>query len=138
MVEKNLTGRVAIVTGGGGGMGRAIALALIERGACVTVFDVRKESVDETVKEAAAIGGSESALAVTRDVTKSDDCESAVRETIDAFNSADILVNAAGIEIEETIAGHWVARVGGTPRLRHFQNQSESRYRCPVVVPARL
>ena len=88
MVEKTLTGRVAIVTGGGGGMGRAITLALVERGARVAVFDVRKESVDAVVKEASAIGDAECALAVTRDVTKADDCAAAVRETIDAFNSA--------------------------------------------------
>lgn len=107
MVDKNLSGRVAIVTGGGGGMGGAIALALVERGARVTVFDVRKESVDTVVKEAASIGGSECALAVTRDVTKADDCDSAVRETIDAFNSADILVNAAGIGMATIRDGYW-------------------------------
>ena len=107
MVEKNLTGRVAIVTGGGGGMGRAITLALVERGARVAVFDVRKESVDAVVKEASAIGDAECAIAVTKDVTKSDDCAAAVRETIDAFNSADILVNAAGIGMQTIRDGYW-------------------------------
>ena len=107
MVEKNLTGRVAIVTGGGGGMGRAITLALVERGARVAVFDVRKESIDAVVKEAAAIGDAECAIAVTKDVTKADECEAAVRETIDAFNSADILVNAAGIGMQTIRDGYW-------------------------------
>jgi NAD(P)-dependent dehydrogenase (short-subunit alcohol dehydrogenase family) len=50
VTEKNLTGRVAIVTGGGGGMGRAIALALVERGARVTIFDVVEEKVDAVVR----------------------------------------------------------------------------------------
>ncbi|MBT5050390.1 MAG: SDR family NAD(P)-dependent oxidoreductase, partial [Rhodospirillaceae bacterium] len=107
MVEKNLTGRVAIVTGGGGGMGRAITLALVERGAKVAVFDVRRETVDAVVKEAAALGDSECAIPVTRDVTKADDCDAAIRETIDAFNSADILVNAAGIGMQSIRDGYW-------------------------------
>lgn len=107
MVEKNLTGRVAIVTGGGGGMGRAITLALVERGAKVAVFDVRRETVDAVVKEAAALGDSECAIPVTRDVSKADDCDAAIRETIDAFNSADILVNAAGIGMQSIRDGYW-------------------------------
>jgi 3-oxoacyl-[acyl-carrier protein] reductase len=108
MVEKNLTGRVAIVTGGGGGMGRAITLAMVERGAKVTVFDVRQEAVDAVVKEAATIGDSESAIPVTKDVAKADDCETAVRETIDAFNSVDILVNAAGIGMRTIRDTNWI------------------------------
>jgi len=88
-------------------MGRAISLALIERGARVAVFDVRKEGVDSVVKEASEIGNSECAIAVTRDVTKADDCETAVRETIDAFNSADILVNAAGVGMQSIRDGYW-------------------------------
>lgn len=107
MVEKNIAGRVAIVTGGGGGMGRAITLALVERGARVAVFDVRQEPVDAVVKEATSIGNSESAIPIAKDVTKADDCEAAVRETLDAFNSADILVNAAGIGMQTIRDGYW-------------------------------
>ena len=107
MVDKSLAGKAAIVTGGGGGMGRAITLALVERGARVAVFDVRRENVDAVVKEAAGIGDSECAIPVTKDVTKADDCEAAVRETIDAFNSADILVNAAGIGMQTIRDGYW-------------------------------
>ena len=107
MVEKSLAGKAAIVTGGGGGMGRAITLALVERGARVAVFDVRRENVDAVVKEAAGIGDSECAIPVTKDVTKADDCEAAVRETLDAFNSADILVNAAGIGMQTIRDGYW-------------------------------
>lgn len=107
MAERNLVGRVAIVTGGGGGIGRAITLALVEHGARVAVFDVRKESVDAVVREAAAAGDAECAIAVTRDVTKADDCEAAVRDTIDAFNSADILVNAAGIGMRSIREDNW-------------------------------
>ena len=52
MTDINLTGKIAIVAGGGGGMGRSIALALIEKGAKVGVFDVRQENVDKVVSDA--------------------------------------------------------------------------------------
>jgi NAD(P)-dependent dehydrogenase (short-subunit alcohol dehydrogenase family) len=107
MTDKNLAGKVAIVTGGGGGMGRAITLALIERGARVAVFDVSRTKTDAVVTEAAATGDSECAIPVTRDVTSADDCEAAIRETIDAFNSVDILVNAAGIGMQTIKDGYW-------------------------------
>ncbi len=107
MTDINLTGKVAIVAGGGGGMGRAMALALVEKGAKVAVFDVRQENVDRVVEEAAAIGDSECAIPLVRDITKIDDCLSAVLETIDAFNSADILVNAAGLGMATLKNDYW-------------------------------
>ena len=107
MTDINLTGKVAIVAGGGGGMGRAMALALVEKGAKVAVFDVRQENVDRVVEEAAAIGDSECAIPLVRDITKINDCLSAVQETIDAFNSADILVNAAGLGMATLKNDYW-------------------------------
>jgi 3-oxoacyl-[acyl-carrier protein] reductase len=107
VTDINLTGKVAIVAGGGGGMGRAIALALVEKGAKIAVFDVRQENVDKVVEEAAAIGDSECALPLVRDITKIDHCMSAVQETIDAFNSADILVNAAGLGMATLKDDYW-------------------------------
>jgi NAD(P)-dependent dehydrogenase (short-subunit alcohol dehydrogenase family) len=107
VTDINLTGKVAIVAGGGGGMGRAIALALVEKGAKVAVFDVRQENVDKVVEEAAAIGNAESTIPLVRDITKIDDCMSAVQETVDAFNSADILVNAAGLGMATLKDDYW-------------------------------
>ncbi len=107
MADTNLTGKVAIVAGGGGGMGRAIVLALIEKGAKVAVFDVRQENVDKVVAEAPAVGDSECAIPLVRDITQIDDCMSAVQETIDAFNSADILVNAAGLGMATLKNDYW-------------------------------
>jgi len=107
VTDINLTGKVAIVAGGGGGMGRAIALALVEKGAKVAVFDVRQENVDKIVEEAAAIGNAESTIPLVRDITKIDDCMSAVQETVDAFNSADILVNAAGLGMATLKDDYW-------------------------------
>jgi 3-oxoacyl-[acyl-carrier protein] reductase len=107
VTDINLTGKVAIVAGGGGGMGRAIALALVEKGAKVAVFDVRQENVDKVVEDAAVIGNAECAIPLVRDITKIDDCMSAVQETIDAFNSADILVNAAGLGMATLKDDYW-------------------------------
>ena len=73
MNEINLNGKVAIVTGGGGGMGRVISLALIEKGARVAVFDIRQETVEAVVEEATELGHSESAIPLAHDVTKIDD-----------------------------------------------------------------
>jgi NAD(P)-dependent dehydrogenase (short-subunit alcohol dehydrogenase family) len=107
VTDIELTGKVAIVAGGGGGMGRAITLALVKKGAKVAVFDVRQDNVDKVVEEAAAIGDAECAIPLVRDITKIDHCMSAVQETIDAFNSADILVNAAGLGMATLKDDYW-------------------------------
>jgi 3-oxoacyl-[acyl-carrier protein] reductase len=103
----NLVGKTAIVAGGGGGMGRSIALALINKGAKVAIFDIRQNSVDAVVRESVSIGGSESCIPLVKDITKEADCISAVKETIDAFNSADILFNAAGLGMSTLKHDYW-------------------------------
>ena len=107
MNEINLNGKVAIVTGGGGGMGRVITLALIEKGARVAVFDIRQETVEAVVEEATELGHSESAIPLAHDVTKIDDCLSGVQATINAFNTIDILVNAAGVGMATLKNDYW-------------------------------
>ena len=107
MNEINLNGKVAIVTGGGGGMGRVISLALIEKGARVAVFDIRQETVEAVVEEATELGHSESAIPLAQDVTKIDDCLSGVQATINAFNTIDILVNAAGVGMATLKNDYW-------------------------------
>lgn len=107
MSGKDLSGRVAIVTGGGGGMGRAMALALVEAGARVAVLDVANNRAEAVADEARAIGDGESAIPLARDVSRAADCESAVRDTLDAFNSVDILVNCAGIGMRTMSPDYW-------------------------------
>tara|TARA_Y100001960_G_scaffold286681_1_gene324182 strand:- start:326 stop:1174 length:849 start_codon:yes stop_codon:yes gene_type:complete len=103
----NLVGKTAIVAGGGGGMGRSIALALINKGAKVAIFDIRQNNVDAVVRESVSIGGNESCIPLVKDITKKADCISAVQETIDAFNSADILFNAAGLGMSMLKHDYW-------------------------------
>lgn len=85
-----LEGRVGLVTGGGGGIGRAIARRLAREGMAVAVLD-RDEAAAEGV--ASEIGG----LAVTADVTAPEEAEKAVAAVLARFGKIDLLVNNAGI-----------------------------------------
>jgi 3-oxoacyl-[acyl-carrier protein] reductase len=87
-----LQNTVALVTGGGSGMGEAIAETYAREGARVAVVDV---DGDAAKKVAARIG--KSAIAVRCDVTKRGDIDAAVAETVKAFNGLDVLVNNAGV-----------------------------------------
>jgi 3-oxoacyl-[acyl-carrier protein] reductase len=91
-----LEGRTALVTGGGRGIGRAIALALAADGADVAVnFRRDADSAAATVKEIEALGRAGASFAGSVDVTE--DCERVASETLERFGAVDILVNNAGI-----------------------------------------
>jgi NAD(P)-dependent dehydrogenase (short-subunit alcohol dehydrogenase family) len=89
-----LAGQTALITGGGTGMGRAIALSFSREGANVTVAGRRVEKLREVVSEIEKQGGQ--ALAVSCDVTQSKDAERAVQESVARFGRLDVLVNNAG------------------------------------------
>ena len=95
MPRYELDGQVAIVTGGGKGMGRAIALRLAREGATVTVADINRETAANVANEIEMQGGQ--ALALKTDVTRREDAERMVRETVVHFGHLDILVNNAGV-----------------------------------------
>jgi 3-oxoacyl-[acyl-carrier protein] reductase len=90
-----LKGRVAIVSGGGSGIGRAIAIALAAVGAVVAIFDVDVAAADETASLVRGQGGIASAQFV--DVADVARLPEAVSVVCDRFGSADVLVNNAGI-----------------------------------------
>ena len=91
-----LDGRVALVTGGSRGIGRAICLELAARGAKVVVnYNSNPALADEVVAAIAAAGGE--AVTAAGDVANSDAAAALVKATIDRFGSLDILVNNAGI-----------------------------------------
>ncbi|OKK24316.1 short-chain dehydrogenase [Streptomyces sp. CB02488] len=89
------TGRTALVTGAGSGLGRAIALAFAAEGASVIAAGRTAATLDETVGLIGAAGGT--AAAVTADVTDSDRLQGLVRESVTRFGGLDIAVNNAGI-----------------------------------------
>ncbi|MDO9516006.1 MAG: glucose 1-dehydrogenase [Syntrophales bacterium] len=89
----DLKGKVAIVTGGGRGIGRAIALGLAGAGASVVIAGRTVEQLDSVAKEIAALGGK--ALTVVTDLTEQDQINNLVEETVKRFGRIDILVNNA-------------------------------------------
>ena len=91
--EYDLTGKVAIVTGGGKGIGRAIALELARAGASVVVASRTEAELEAVAEEIRGAGGT--ALAVATDLTISEQIESLVAVTIREFGRVDILVNNA-------------------------------------------
>jgi len=92
--EFDLSGRVAVVTGGGSGIGRDTALLLAERGADVVVAGHRAEPLEEAAGEIRKRGVR--ALAVPTDVRKPDSCKAMIEAAVAAFGRIDILINNAG------------------------------------------
>ncbi|MGW6743498.1 bifunctional aldolase/short-chain dehydrogenase [Streptomyces sp. NPDC055025] len=105
---KALAGRVALVTGAGSGIGRAIAHRLAAEGACVVVADLNSGSATAVAGE---LGGTDTAVAVTVDVTDEEQIRTAVDAAVLAFGGVDLIVNNAGISISkslpETTARDW-------------------------------
>jgi len=92
--SRRLAGRVAIVTGGGRGIGKAIALAYAAEGAALCVVARSGEEVEQAAAEIEAMGGR--SLAVAADVTDAGQVDGMVREVLDRFGRVDVLFNAAG------------------------------------------
>ena len=97
---KPLATRIALVTGGGSGIGRAIAQRLAGEGACVVVAD---RDGDAAAEVAAGIGSADAAVAVTVDVTSEDGIAAAVRAAVLAFGGLDLVVNNAGLSISKPL-----------------------------------
>jgi rhamnulose-1-phosphate aldolase/alcohol dehydrogenase len=97
---KPLATRVALVTGAGSGIGRAVALRLAQEGACVVVADLNG---DNAAAIAAEIGNTDKAIAVTANVTSASDIAAAFRAAALAFGGVDLVVNNAGLSISKPL-----------------------------------
>ncbi len=97
--EKPLSRRVAIVTGAGGGIGKAVTEKLIEEGAVVVMTDINKENL----KEAASGFGKDNHTYIVSDITKSKSIKKVFKAASIAFGGVDILVNSAGIAISKKL-----------------------------------
>ncbi|MGG6892968.1 MULTISPECIES: bifunctional rhamnulose-1-phosphate aldolase/short-chain dehydrogenase [Rhizobium] len=108
---KSLAGRVAFVTGGAGGIGRATAARLVGEGACVVLADIDQAALESTQADFAKMYGADAVRSVKLDVTKEDAVISAFAEACVEFGGVDILVSNAGIAssapIESTELSMW-------------------------------
>ncbi len=91
----DITGKIAIVTGAGQGIGKAISLRLANAGADVAILDLNLQSAETVAKEIETMG--RHAIPIQIDVSKSENVNAAVRRTLTEFGRIDILVNNAGI-----------------------------------------
>lgn len=97
-MDLNLRGKVAIVTGAGRGIGRAIAQTLAQEGASLVVNDIDLAVAEDVAQEIVSMGCH--SLAVMADVTKVHEVDRMVNYCLDEFGKVDILVNNAGIVFE--------------------------------------
>src|SRR5204863_7175712 len=88
-------GKIALVTGGGGGIGRAAALAFAREGARVAIADFAAAAAGDTVAQINAAGGQ--AITLTGDVTRAEDVRAMVQDTLSAYGRVDCAFNNAGI-----------------------------------------
>lgn len=109
-MDLKIKNRIAIITGGGNGIGRAIALRLAAEGAKIIVTDLRREDAQNVVSEIIAQGGE--GIAFQSDATKELDVNKMIRQSIEAYGTIDILVNNVGggsgmASIAKTIIENW-------------------------------
>ncbi|MQA83404.1 MAG: glucose 1-dehydrogenase [Streptosporangiales bacterium] len=105
----DLTGKVAVVTGSGRGLGQVMARGLAEAGASVVTCSRTLDEAERTAKQIIEAGGS--ALAMRVDTSVRESCAELIRVTVDRFGRLDVLVNNAGIDIiepaEDVTDEHW-------------------------------
>ena len=105
---KPLSGRVALVTGSAGGIGKAIAKKFAEEGACIVINDVNVERLSDTNNEFKSSFGNDVISSTLLNVTDDDSIRSAFDEAVLAFGGVDIVVNNAGISISKSITEHTI------------------------------
>ncbi len=103
---KSLSGRVALVTGSAGGIGKAIAKRFAEEGACVVLNDINQERLDGAIEEFKKQFGKDTAASTLLNVTDDATIKSAMANAALAFGGVDIIINNAGISISKSIAEH--------------------------------
>jgi rhamnulose-1-phosphate aldolase/alcohol dehydrogenase len=103
---KPLSGKIALITGSAGGIGKAIAKKFAEEGACVLLNDINQERLNSAVEEFKNIFGTDTASSTLLNVTDEASIQKAYAEAALAFGGVDIIINNAGISISKSIADH--------------------------------
>jgi NAD(P)-dependent dehydrogenase (short-subunit alcohol dehydrogenase family) len=103
---KALSGRIALITGSAGGIGKAIAKKFAEEGAAVILNDMNEERLANAGEEFKKKFGKDAYATAALDVTNAGQIKNAVAEAILAFGGVDLVINNAGLSISKTIADH--------------------------------
>ena len=103
---KSLSGRIALITGSAGGIGKAIAKKFAAEGACVIINDINDERMQHAMEEFKQQFGRDAAASTLLDVTNIASIEKAFANAALAFGGVDIIVNNAGISISKSITDH--------------------------------
>ena len=125
----DLTGKVALVTGGSRGLGRAMALGFAENGADVIIASRKFDACEAVAAEVRALG--RRALPIAANVSRWDDCDALVHASYAAFGKIDVLVNNAGLsplygklsEVTEELFDKIVALTGHAHQAAHALEQ---------------
>ena len=131
--RNELDGKVAIVTGGGSGIGRAIAIGLAGEGASVIVADINPEAAGSVASELGESGAE--ALSVTVDVSHSEQVDAMIKTAVDRFERIDILVNNAGRAargfVSEMADDAWDSVIGVNLRGTFLCSRAALRHMIP-------
>ncbi len=129
MTASDMSGKVALVTGAGGGIGQATALALAKAGANISIVDVKAEGLAETAAQIEALGCIAHIQAL--DLSLAENCHSAVGAAVDRFGRLDALCNVAGIlklsHAHEMAVADWNAVIA--------VNLSAPFFLCQAAIP---
>jgi rhamnulose-1-phosphate aldolase/alcohol dehydrogenase len=108
---KSLAGRIALVTGGAGGIGQAVARQLLREGACVMLTDIDEEALQGAARDLAKVAGKDHLATVRANITSEDDVAQVLSDTALRFGGVDLLVSNAGIAsaapLDETTLEIW-------------------------------
>lgn len=103
---KALSGRIALITGSAGGIGKAIAKKFADEGACVVINDINVERLEGATTDFTKMFGKDAVASTLLNVTNENSTELALNAACLAFGGVDIIVNNAGISISKSIAEH--------------------------------
>jgi rhamnulose-1-phosphate aldolase/alcohol dehydrogenase len=108
---KSLAGRIALVTGGAGGIGQAVARQLLQEGACVMLTDIDQEALEQAQKDLARSAGKDAVASIVANITSEENVEDVLKAVSLRFGGVDLLISNAGIAssapLEDTTLENW-------------------------------
>ncbi len=136
-----LKGKTALITGGGAGLGRAMALRFVEEGANVVIGDVSEDGLRETTDLIGRLGAEDAVLARRLDVTREADCQSAVQAVVERWGRLDISLrqrrDRRGARQGQPDRFVGTGRLGARPRRQPHRRLPQREARLPGDAAAR-